>query len=44
MRRATTTTDFATRLTLTAVMVWYYAGALSLDEEGYITQHEDQPA
>jgi oxalate decarboxylase/phosphoglucose isomerase-like protein (cupin superfamily) len=26
----------------TAVMVWYYAGAASLDEAGYITEDEDR--
>jgi quercetin dioxygenase-like cupin family protein len=27
--------------TETAVMVWYYAGAASLDEAGYITEEQD---
>ncbi len=26
----------------TAVMVWYYAGAASLDEAGYITEEQDR--
>jgi oxalate decarboxylase/phosphoglucose isomerase-like protein (cupin superfamily) len=28
--------------TKTAVMVWYYAGAASLDEAGYITEEQDR--
>jgi oxalate decarboxylase/phosphoglucose isomerase-like protein (cupin superfamily) len=28
--------------TETAVMVWYYAGAASLDEAGYVTEEEDR--
>ena len=28
--------------TETAVMVWYYAGAASLDEAGYITEEQDR--
>ena len=28
----------------TAVMVWYYAGAASLDEAGYITEESDRQA
>jgi oxalate decarboxylase/phosphoglucose isomerase-like protein (cupin superfamily) len=28
--------------TETAVMVWYYAGAASLDEAGYITEEQDK--